>query len=63
LPEDWEFSNYQDWMDLRKGTLVNREFIKNNFGMPKEYRKLVMDFIETKDLPGDMREYLYELEN
>jgi putative transposase len=37
--EDWEFSNYLEWMNLREGTLVNREFIVDNFGAPEEYKK------------------------
>ena len=27
LPEDWEYSNYPDWIGLRPGALVNRDFI------------------------------------
>ena len=30
LPEDWEFSNYPEWMNLRAGSLVNREFIQEH---------------------------------
>lgn len=43
LPEDWEFSNYLEWMNLREGTLVNREFTEDNFGTPEEYKKPVME--------------------
>ena len=63
LPEDWEFSNYLEWMNLRAGTLVNREFIEDNFGTPEEYKKLVMEYIKTRNLPDDVRKYLQDLEN
>jgi REP element-mobilizing transposase RayT len=62
LPEQWEFSNYLDWLNLREGTLINREFIADNFGTPVEYEKRVREYILTKNLPDDVRQYLQHLE-
>jgi REP element-mobilizing transposase RayT len=61
-PEDWEFSNYLEWINLREGTLVNHEFITDNFGTAEEYKKLVMQYLKTRDLPDDVRKYLQDLE-
>jgi putative transposase len=58
LPEDWEFSNYLEWMGLRNGKLVNHEFIRENFGLPEEYRELVMEYIQTRYMPDDFWDYL-----
>ena len=58
LPEDWEFSNYLEWMGMRNGKLVNREFITENFGTSEEYRQLVMEYIQTRYLPDDFWDYL-----
>lgn len=63
LPENWEFSNYLEWMNLREGTLVNREFISDNFGTPEEYKSLMMEYIKTRNLPDDVRKYLQNLED
>ena len=63
LPEDWEFSNYVEWMNLREGTLVNRDFISDNFGTPDAYKILVMEYIQTRYLPEDVKEYLQKLED
>lgn len=63
LPEDWEFSNYLEWMGLRDGTLVDREFIVDNFGMPEDYKKLVMEYIQTRYQPEDMIRYLQMVES
>lgn len=63
LPEEWEFSNYLEWMNLRNGTLVNREFIEDNFGTPEEYKQRVMEYIKTRNLPDDVRKYLQDLED
>jgi REP element-mobilizing transposase RayT len=61
-PEDWEFSNYLECMNLREGTLVNHEFIADNFGTPEEYKRLVTQYLKTRDLPDDVRKYLQDLE-
>ena len=62
LPEDWEFSNYREWMNLREGTLVNHAFIEEHFGSPEEYQRLVMEYIKTRILSADVRKYLQGLE-
>jgi putative transposase len=62
LPEDWEYSNYLEWLGLRDGTLVNHEFIKDTFGTTEEYKQLVMAYINTRNLPEDVRKYLQDLE-
>ena len=49
-------------MGLRAGTLVNREFIKDNFGTPEEYKQQVLDYVKTRSLPDDVRKYLQDLE-
>ena len=36
-PEDWEFSNYCDWVGLRKGRLLDRNFISDLFPDIQEY--------------------------
>jgi len=63
LPEDWIYSNYLEWLGQRKGTLVDQEFIQENFGSPAEYQALVMEYIKTRYLPDDVRKYLQSLED
>ena len=58
LPEDWEFSNYLEWMGIRDGKLVNREFIAENLGTPEEYRELVMEYVRTRYMPDEFWDYL-----
>lgn len=62
LPEEWEFSNYLEWMSLREGKLVNREFISENFGTPEEYKTLAMQYIKTRNLPDEVIKYIQDLE-
>jgi REP element-mobilizing transposase RayT len=63
LPEEWEFSNYLEWVNLREGNLVNREFISETFGTPEEYKTLVMQYIKTRNLPDEVIKYIQDLEN
>ena len=62
LPEEWEYSNYLEWMGLRDGTLVKREFILEHFGSPEEYKQLISNYIKTRYLPDDFRKYVQEFE-
>jgi putative transposase len=62
LPEDWEFSNYLEWMNMRNGTLVDHEFILEHFKTPDEYKKLVMEYIKTRNLSEEVRKYLENFE-
>lgn len=62
-PEDWIYSNYLEWLGQRDGTLVDREFVQENFGSPAEYKALVMEYIKTRYLPDDVRNYLNSLED
>ncbi|MHC1781976.1 MAG: transposase [Anaerolineaceae bacterium] len=62
-PEDWEFSNYLEWMNLRQGTLFNRQFVEEFFGTRDEYQRQVMDYIETRNIPDGVRKYLRDFED
>jgi len=62
MPEEWEFSNYLEWMGLRDGMPVDREFIRENFGSPAEYRQLVIHYITTRRLPEAVSRYLQDFE-
>jgi putative transposase len=63
VPEDWIYSNYLEWLGQRDGILVDREFIQENFGSPTEYRTLVMEYVQTRYLPEDVRKYLRSWED
>ena len=62
-PEDWIYSNYLEWLGQRKGTLVDFDFIQEDFGSSAKYQELVTYFIKTRYLPGDERSYLNSLED
>ena len=61
-PEMWDFSNYLEWLGLRDGTLVNREFIAENFGTGEEYRNFVAEYIQNRRVDEEFRIYMEGLE-
>ena len=52
--EDWPYSNYLEWMGLRSGTLFDPEFVIDFFESKASYKKFVLDFIATHQLPDDL---------
>jgi REP element-mobilizing transposase RayT len=40
-PEEWEFSNYQEWIGLREDVLVDKDFIILNFQSIDAYKEYV----------------------
>lgn len=43
-PEDWEFSNYKEWLGLRKGTLFSNEILLNHFSSPADYQATIYEY-------------------
>ena len=61
-PADWEYSNYLEWIGERKGTLVDRDFIKSQFDNGGEYKKFLFQYLKSRDLPDDVKRFLDGLE-
>ena len=47
LPEDWEFSSYREYVNLRQGTLPKLETIRQEIGTANAYRV----FVTAPDAP------------
>jgi putative transposase len=62
LPEDWEFSNYREWIGIRNGTLVDLNFVRDFYPDLKSYAAFV-----RSDQPEEMRnnvsDYVIEKES
>lgn len=59
----WPYSNYLEWIGERNGTLVDKAFVRDNFDAPDEYRKFVLEYLRTRQLPDDVQHYLNSLED
>ena len=54
FPEDWEFSNYREWIGSRNSELFDNEILINYFGDSDNYKKYVEKFDEK-----EIEEYLF----
>ena len=58
----WPYSNYLEWIDERDGKLVDKAFVQDNFDTPDEYRKFVLEYLRSRQLPEDIQRYLNSLD-
>jgi len=54
-PEDWEFSDYHEWIDIRKGKFFDPAFRDQYFHGGADYRRFVERYQEEKEV---MRKFL-----
>jgi len=59
-PEEWPFSNYNDWLGKRNGMLIERDFIASYFKNPQEYERFVLEFRIDKESEEKLQAYLLE---
>ena len=45
---DWPYSNYLEWIGERRGTLIDREFVKLYFETPVTYREYVAAYLQER---------------
>jgi REP element-mobilizing transposase RayT len=58
----WQYSNYLEWIGERDGKLVDKAFVQDNFDTPEEYRKFVLEYLGSRQLPEDVQHYLNSLD-
>lgn len=45
MPDAWPYSNYLDWVGDRAGTLVDQDFVLEQFGGADCYRQEMNEFL------------------
>ena len=58
-PEDWIFSNYREFIGMRKAPLFDTEFLETQFGTPDEYRKFVEEGISL-EIESRVKKYYFD---
>jgi putative transposase len=61
-PGDWPYSNYLEWIGERPGLLVDRDFIKAQFSNSEEYKRFLMEYLNSRRLPEDVMKHIHEIE-
>jgi putative transposase len=57
-PGDWPYSNFQEWVGLRSGTLVDLAFVRFHFPSPAEYNEFLNDYLRNRSHPTEIASYL-----
>ncbi|MBI1803555.1 MAG: transposase [Ignavibacteriae bacterium] len=58
--EDWEYSNYLEWVGKRRGTLVDQDFVRLHFAGPDEYGQFVLEYSRPKKQTAQLSRYLFD---
>lgn len=61
-PEDWQYSNYPEWIGHRIGRLVDRVFIQEHFESAEAYVAFVDEYIRTRQLPVEVERHIATIE-
>ena len=56
-PEDWDFSNYQEFLGIRKGTLFDQNFFDEYFYNPDDYLAFVNEDAIDLKMPIGFKQY------
>ena len=60
VPEDWLFSNYQEWIGQRSSQLFDPDFIAAYFRNANDYQNFVMDYKSEAEWKKKLGEYLLD---
>jgi len=58
--EQWEYSNYLEWIGERKGSLFSKEVFNNLFDSHKQYQNFVVDYVEDLKISKGLNKYLFD---
>ncbi len=59
-PQDWEFSDYHEWIQQRKNWQFDSDIIREYFEHPSEYATFVTDYAEKKEKDKQFMKYLLD---
>jgi putative transposase len=59
VPGEWPYSNYLEWIGERRGTLVDRRFVRQYFATPAEYESFVLGELSAA-MAQEIRPYLLD---
>jgi putative transposase len=59
-PAEWQYSNYLEWIGKRIGTLVDVDFVKENYPNPKEYEEFVMNYEPPEKIRTSLKLLTFE---
>lgn len=58
--EEWQFSNYAEWVGIRPGTMIDHDFVKTYFAAPNEYLMCVEEYLDDRRDDENFKKYLLD---
>lgn len=58
----WPYSDFMDWIGVRRGTAVEKDFIAGLFGSPEAYVRFVATWPLRRQMPAPLASYFAALE-
>jgi len=55
---NWPYANYLEWTGERRGTLVDRNFVRAHFPTSHSYQSFVTEYLAQRRLPEELEAYL-----
>jgi len=59
-PEEWPYSNYQEWIGHRAETLKDEAFVRGLFPPPEAYRRFVADYRDEVKARESIQRYVWD---
>jgi len=57
-PFEWPYSNLHEWVGERQSDLYDPDFVKEHFDGPEAYRRYLLEYMNTRELPKPLASYL-----
>jgi len=58
--DNWEYSNYLEWIGKRNGKLVDNSFIQEHFPNRNMYQEYVLDYKPPKSFSEKLEQYFFD---
>ncbi len=59
-PSEWQFSNFLEWIGRRAGTLVDRDFLRENYPNPHEYEEFVLEYETPEKIKKSIKDLMFD---
>ena len=58
--EEWEFSDYSDWIGIRKSKLFNNHLLMQYFENHENYKKFFNDYKDSQKITNEFRDMFFD---
>ena len=60
FPEEWEFSNYREWIGVRESVFIDKPFVQEWFGSPDAYITFINEYTPSSKENKKLNDYVFD---